>query len=672
MIEDPDHCYQAAQSKDARFDGQFFCAVTSTGIYCRPSCPARTPKRENMRFYATAAAAQQAGFRACLRCRPDATPGSPEWNVRADVVARAMRLIRDGVVDREGVEGLAGRLGYSTRQLNRLITAEVGTGPLALARAQRSQTARVLLETTDLPVSHVAFAAGFASVRQCNDTVRQTFADTPSGLRARAARTALGRRYKREPAAQAIRLRLPCRQPFNPASVLDFLGLRALPGVEALDGVSYARSLRLPHGHGIVTLRAPEAEGSDGPGFVEGELIVSDLRDLQTAVARCRQLLDLDADPMAIWEALRGDPLLGTLVRRDPGRRVPGAADGFELAVRAVIGQQVSVTGARTVAGRLVQAAGEPLPAPLGAVTHLFPTPAALVALGRAQSGRVLHAGDPAARRGGTGASRRHRRRGDRPRCRPRRAAPLPGGASRHRPVDGGVRRHARSARSRRLHADGPRHPSGGRRARPARRPDTSARPDRTLAAVAQLRNGPPVGTSGRRHTATPDPTDERTCCMTTTTNLTATMPLDTPIGQIVLESDGDVLIGLRLPNAMGLGRRDEESPILKEAATQLEEYFAGERTEFDLRTELDGTPFQRDVWAELARIPYGETISYGELARRVGRPKGPRAVGQANGKNPIAIIVPCHRVLASNGIGGYGGGLTVKRALLALEGVSA
>ncbi len=186
MLEDPERCYQAAQSKDARFDGWFFCAVTSTGIYCRPSCPARTPKRENMRFYPTAAAAQQAGFRACLRCRPDATPGSPEWNVRADVVARAMRLIRDGIVDREGVEGLALRLGYSARQLNRLITAEVGTGPLALARAQRSQTARVLLETTELPVAHVAFAAGFASVRQCNETVRTIFADTPSGLRGRA------------------------------------------------------------------------------------------------------------------------------------------------------------------------------------------------------------------------------------------------------------------------------------------------------------------------------------------------------------------------------------------------------------------------------------------------------------------------------------------------------
>jgi AraC family transcriptional regulator of adaptative response / DNA-3-methyladenine glycosylase II len=387
VIEDPDHCYQAAQSKDARFDGQFFCAVTSTGIYCRPSCPARTPKRENMRFYPTAAAAQQAGFRACLRCRPDATPGSPEWNIRADVVARAMRLIRDGVVDRDGVEGLADRLGYSTRQLNRLITAEVGTGPLALARAQRSQTARILLETTDLPVAHVAFAAGFASVRQCNDTVRQTFADTPSGLRARAARTAQGKRARREPPTQAIRLRLPCRQPFDPASVLEFLGLRALPGVEQLDGSSYSRSMRLPHGPGIVTLRAPEADSIEGPAYVEGELVLSDLRDLHTAVARCRQLLDLDADPIAIWEALRDDPLVGAMVRRDPGRRVPGSADGFELAVRAVIGQQVSVPGARTVAGRLVHAAGEPLPAPLGAVTHLFPTPAALVSLAEREPG---------------------------------------------------------------------------------------------------------------------------------------------------------------------------------------------------------------------------------------------------------------------------------------------
>ena len=240
MIDDPERCYQAARSKDARFDGVFFIGVTSTGIYCRPSCPARTPKRENVRFYTSAAAAQQAGFRACLRCRPDATPGSPEWNMRADVVARSMRLIRDGIVDREGVGGLARRLGYSVRQLNRVVTAEVGTGPLAIARAQRAQTARILLETTELPIAHVAFAAGFSSVRQCNETVQQVFADTPSGLRARVAkggRAPAGRGPGGTGPARgppAIRLRLPARRPFSPDSVLGFLGARGVPGSEVV------------------------------------------------------------------------------------------------------------------------------------------------------------------------------------------------------------------------------------------------------------------------------------------------------------------------------------------------------------------------------------------------------------------------------------------------------
>ena len=175
MHDDFDRCYRAVQSKDARFDGWFVTAVLTTKIYCRPSCPVRPPYARNMRFYPTAAAAQQAGFRACKRCRPDASPGSPEWNVRADVVARAMRLIADGVVDREGVTGLAARLGYTTRQLERHLNDEVGAGPLALARAQRAQTARVLIETTDLPFGDVAFAAGFASIRQFNDTVRAVF-----------------------------------------------------------------------------------------------------------------------------------------------------------------------------------------------------------------------------------------------------------------------------------------------------------------------------------------------------------------------------------------------------------------------------------------------------------------------------------------------------------------
>ena len=238
------------------------------------------------------------------------------------------------------------------------------------------------LETTDLPITQIAFAAGFASVRQCNETVRQIFADTPSGLRARCARTALGRRTARGGSSdQTIRLRLPCRRPFDPTSVLDFLSLRTLPAVETCADGAYRRSLRLPHGHAVVSLTAPGTSDEGGPAYVEGELMLSDLRDLTTAVSRCRQLLDLDADPIAVWEALGADPALGSLVQASPGRRVPGAVDGFELAVRAVIGQQVSVAGARTVAGKLVLAAGEALPDPEGAVTHLFPTPAALAQL---------------------------------------------------------------------------------------------------------------------------------------------------------------------------------------------------------------------------------------------------------------------------------------------------
>ncbi len=377
MIEDVERCYEAAKSRDARFDGWFFTGVLTTGIYCRPSCPARTPKRENVRFFASAAAAQSAGLRACLRCRPDASPGSPEWNTRADVVARAMRLIGDGVVDRDGVEGLAQRLHYSARHLTRVITDELGTGPLAIARAQRCQSARVLLETTDLAITQVAFAAGFASVRQFNDTIRQVFARSPRELR----RLNATSRNDSPRSTREIRLRLAARRPFDPTSVLAFLGTRAVAGVEDYVDGTYRRSLRLPHGYGVVSLSA--VSRASGPAYVEATLNLSDLRDLTTAVARCRQLLDLDADPVAVDRALAGDPLLSPLIEQYPGRRVPGAVDGFEVAVRAIIGQQVSVVGARTIAGRLVRDAGDALAESDGAITHLFPTPGALVELAR-------------------------------------------------------------------------------------------------------------------------------------------------------------------------------------------------------------------------------------------------------------------------------------------------
>ena len=330
-----------------------------------------TPRRANMRFYPTAAAAQAAGFRACKRCRPDATPGSPAWNTRADLVGRAMRLIGDGVVDREGVTGLASRLGYSERHLTRQLTDEVGAGPLALARAQRAQTARLLIETTELSFTELAFAAGFASIRQFNDTVRDVFASTPTELR-----TAARRRGTTPGGAGSLALRLPYRAPFDDG-VFAFLGARAVPGVESWDGTTYQRTLRLHHGTGTLALTPAD-------GHIACVLRLESLADLTAAVTRARRVLDLDADPFAVADVLGRDALLAPLVATAPGRRVPGTVDGDELAVRAVLGQQVSVTGARTLAGRLVAAYGEPVSladGEPGEPSRLFPSAAALAAV---------------------------------------------------------------------------------------------------------------------------------------------------------------------------------------------------------------------------------------------------------------------------------------------------
>ena len=333
-------CYRAVASRDPRFDGVFYTAVVTTGIYCRPSCPATTPKAANVRFYPSAAAAQRAGFRACKRCRPDAAPGSPHWDVRADVTARAMRLIRDGVVDREGVPGLARRLGYTERHLHRMLTAELGAGPLALARAQRAQTARILIETTDLGLTEVAFAAGFGSVRQFNDTILQVYGGAPSAMREAA-------RRRLEHGAETVTLRLAYRSPLHAESLLEFLAHRAIPGLESVEGSTYRRSLRLPHGTATASL-------TPLPGYVAATLRLGDMRDLAPAVARCRRLMDLDADPDAVDSTLAADPALAAAVAKEPGVRLPRAVDGFEMAVRAIVGQQVSVAAARTVLGRLL------------------------------------------------------------------------------------------------------------------------------------------------------------------------------------------------------------------------------------------------------------------------------------------------------------------------------
>ena len=368
MISSPldfERCYRAVESRDARFDGWFITAVKTTGIYCRPSCPTPVrPKRENVSFYPTAAAAQLAGFRACKRCRPDASPGSPEWNVRGDLVGRAMRLIADGIVDRDGVAGLAQRLAVSERHLHRLLLSELGAGPLAIARAQRAQTARTLIETTDLPFTDVAFAAGFESIRQFNDTTREVFALTPTELRA------AGRR-RDEVADGTLRLRLPYRPPLDWAALSGWLRVRALPGVAEMDGRIYRRTLRLPRGAGLVALEPMDTH-------IQCTLRLESMADLTSAVRQCRRLLDLDADPLSVVEVLSQDRQLSRIVKKRPGLRAPGAVDGTELAIQAILGQQVSLAAARTLAARLTTANGDVIKIVDPTLTHLFPRAGAI------------------------------------------------------------------------------------------------------------------------------------------------------------------------------------------------------------------------------------------------------------------------------------------------------
>jgi AraC family transcriptional regulator of adaptative response / DNA-3-methyladenine glycosylase II len=343
--------YRALSSRDARFDGQFIAGVHSTGIYCRPSCPATTPHARNVSFYRTAAAAHEAGLRACKRCQPDAVPGSPEWNLGDDLASRAMRLIADGVVERDGVPGLATRLGYTPRHLTRVLTAELGAGPLSLARAHRAQSARTLLASTELSVADIAFAAGFSSIRQFNDTILAVYETTPSELRRLARRAHAGHPRTVVPAASTLTLRLPARAPFDGPGLMRFFADHAVPGLEAGDDVSFERPVRLPGGTANVRLTL------DADSVVCTARLES-IADLSTLVSRVRRLFDLDADSVAIDGALSADPVLSPLVSARPGIRLPGTLDADEALFRTLVGQQISVATARTVLGTLTRELG--------------------------------------------------------------------------------------------------------------------------------------------------------------------------------------------------------------------------------------------------------------------------------------------------------------------------
>jgi AraC family transcriptional regulator of adaptative response / DNA-3-methyladenine glycosylase II len=359
-----DRCYRALTGRDARFDGRFFVCVKTTGIYCRPVCPARTPKRENCLFVPSAAAAETLGFRSCLRCRPETAPGTPAWAGTEASVARALRLIDEGVLDEGSVEQLAARLGIGARQLHRLFVRHLGASPQAVASNRRLLLAKQLITETRLPLSEVAAAAGFQSLRRFNDAVRTVYSCSPSKLR---------RGSEVSGAQAAISLYLGYRPPFDWERVLAYLSGRAIPGIEAVEPEAYHRTFQLGGSTGTIEVtHQPERRALSVR--IEGVGVLP----VRQIVARVRRLFDLDADPAAISAALGGDPVIGPRLARARGVRVPGTFDPFELSIRAVLGQQVSVKGATTLAGRLVQRCGTPSGIARNGLTHLFPTPGAL------------------------------------------------------------------------------------------------------------------------------------------------------------------------------------------------------------------------------------------------------------------------------------------------------
>lgn len=366
MDLDHDACYRAVASRDARFDGRIFTGVKTTGVYCRPICPARTPKRENVTFYPSAAAAQEAGFRPCLRCRPETAPDLGAWRGTSNTVSRALSLIEMGALDNSDVDSLAERLGVGERQLRRLFREHLGASPIAVAQTRRVLLAKQLIHETRMPMTEVALAAGFSSIRRFNETFQQLFGRPPGALRRSGAAAVSAR------ASGEVTILLRYEPPYDWPAMLSFLQLRAIPGMEAVTQDSYSRTIDINGSHGIVTVRP-------GPGAtLQATIRFSKLSALPQIVARLRRVFDLGADPLAIGAQLAEDPALAPLIAARPGLRVPGAWDGFELAVRAVLGQQITVRAAIGLAGKLVATYGQPLTGVITTdtrLTHVFPRP---------------------------------------------------------------------------------------------------------------------------------------------------------------------------------------------------------------------------------------------------------------------------------------------------------
>ena len=675
---EPDHeaCYRALSTRDARFDGRFFIAVRTTRIYCRPICPARTPKRENVRFFTTASAAQEAGYRPCLRCRPESSPDLGAWRGTSNTVSRALTLIGEGALDGEAVDALAERLGVGERQLRRLFRQHLGASPIAVAQTRRVLFAKQLIIETTMPMAEVALAAGFNSIRRFNATFQTLYQRPPRELR----RSQLA--DADQPGAEGITLKLPYAPPYDWDAMIDFLGARAIRGIEAVDGRRcYRRSIALDRAQGVIRVEPDDREPA---------LLVSihfpHVSALAGIVRRVRRIFDLSADPLAIRDDLGRDPLLAPLVAERPGLRVPGAWDGFEVAIRAILGQQITVVAAVNLAAKLVAEYGKPLRPVYGnGLTHIFPTPA------RIAQAHLL--GMPAARARALSAVA---------------AAALanPNLFSPSQTLEDAI------AKLRSIRGIGE-WTAQYIAMRVLREPDAFPAADigllRALTRAEEGRpvllrwsRGPRLGGRGERMRPsifgpwtlgqteqTPAPT-LRTMSMPTPVppQILYVDRLESTIGTLLLIHDREGHVRAldfhdfesRMRHLLRLhyGAEGDDFAIEDRAAPPeirhaINNYFLGDLFAINsIPVTTGGTSFQREVWAALRTIRAGTTLSYGALARQLGRPKSVRAVGLANGANPVAIVVPCHRVIGTNGsLTGYGGGISRKRWLLIHEGVA-
>jgi AraC family transcriptional regulator, regulatory protein of adaptative response / DNA-3-methyladenine glycosylase II len=649
MTTDSKTRYRALTARDRRFDGLFFVGVTSTKIYCRPICSVRTPKEVNCRFFDSAQAAEQAGFRPCLRCRPELAPGSAPTDDAQRIAQAIVQRLEDGTIGADvGLEELAAHFELSSRQIRRIVRNELGVAPIQLLLTRRLLLAKQLLTESTLPVTEVAFASGFASLRRFNDAFRRRYGLAPTRLRKRAG-------MEGADSGELCALRLDYRPPYDFGGLLAFLRDRALAGVEWVTYDAYTRTVQLGDRTGWIRVTQTKEKPQ-----LRLELTHSLLPVLPALLRRVRDLFDLAARPDVIAAQLRRDPTLAPLVKANPGLRVPGAFSGFEMGLRAILGQQVTVKAATTIAGRLVATLGERIATPFPALTLLSPTPARVA---RATVDDLAAQGIPGARCKSLVALAKAQLSG---------ALPLEEGV--HPDPDTAIAKlaelpgvgawtaHYIAMRALRWPDAFPsgdvavRNNLGGVSTKDADGMSQAWRPWRSYA-VLHIWNRSKVMSKESQYVY---------------------KEIASPVGRLRLVASDDGLAAIlwesdpprRVPLASTATKGTH--PVLAEAERQLAEYFAGERTTFDLPLAPTGTPFQRKVWGALLTIPFGETRSYGEIAAQIGSPSAVRAVGAANGKNPISIVAPCHRVIGASGkLTGFAGGLETKAYLLALEGRS-